>query len=155
MAPLRVVGSNPTTPILRYTVGLSKVWQGSVRYSTARYGDSTVMPKSRPHQDIWFSHHRPLVYERDLGRCQGPYCLHKPSFSLSLDDAHVDHIRPGKLAGNEPSNLRLLCTYCHALRADRWHSGMRPWAIRLGIIPANWRPLAWDEDDLQRMKANA
>lgn len=145
MRPLRVWVRVPPRPshyqVERGSVRPDKIW----RFIT--------MPKSRPSHDIWFEHHRPLVYERDLGRCQGPYCLDKPPFSLSLDDAHVDHIRPGKLAGNEPSNLRLLCTYCHALRADRWHSGLRPWAIRLGIIPANWRPLAWDEDDLRKLKA--
>jgi 5-methylcytosine-specific restriction endonuclease McrA len=63
---------------------------------------------------------------------------------LKLTECHIDHIRSGKLAGNELSNLRTLCRRCHVLRADMRHRGMVASALRDGIIPFNWRELVWE-----------
>ena len=100
------------------------------------------MPKSRPPREVW-ADKRKKVWERDQGRCQGPYCRDKPAWSLALAEAHIDHIRSGKLATNELRNLRTLCRRCHVLRADNRHRGMIAAALRDGIIPPNWRELVW------------
>jgi len=43
-------------------------------------------------------------------------------------EAHVDHIIPKKLSGsNDPSNLQVLCSGCHAKKTNR---EMRPLAAR-------------------------
>ena len=102
------------------------------------------MPKKRPDREIWDTQ-REQVWRRDKGRCQGPYCQDKPEWSLPLDQAHCDHIKSGKLADNKKSGLRTLCRRCHVLRADNRHRGMTAWALRDGIIPANWRGLVWDD----------
>lgn len=102
------------------------------------------MPKSRQPQEIWEQTRRE-VWERDKGRCQGPYCEHKTEWSLLLSECHIDHIRSGKLATNNKSNLRVLCRRCHTLRSDKRHRGMIASALKLGIIPPNWRELVWDD----------
>lgn len=101
------------------------------------------MPKARQPQEIWQETRR-IVWERDKGRCQGPYCKDKPEWSLPLDEAHIDHIRSGKKSTNQLSNLRTLCRRCHTLRADNRHRGMIATALKLGIIPPNWRELVWE-----------
>jgi 5-methylcytosine-specific restriction enzyme A len=73
--------------------------------------------------------------------CQYPYGTHP----VSLEECHIDHIRSGKLAGNEDSNLRTLCRYHHVLRRDLRHRGMIAGALKAGIIPPDWRGLTWDE----------
>ena len=95
---------------------------------------------------IWEEFHRPTVWRRDQGRCQGPHCRDKPVWSLPLDRAHIDHVRSGKLADNKVSGLRTLCRRCHALRADSRHRGMVANALRDGVIPPNWRELVWDDE---------
>lgn len=102
------------------------------------------MPKSRPPKEVW-QYLRKLVYQRDKGRCQGPYCKDKPEWSISLQECHIDHIQSGKLGTNELSNLRVLCRYCHILRVDNRHRGMIANALKLGIIPPNWRELVWED----------
>lgn len=101
------------------------------------------MPKSRPPKEIW-QHLREIVYKRDKGKCQGPYCKDKSDWSIELDKCHIDHIKSGKLADNKISNLRVLCRYCHVLRSDNHHRGMIAKALSDGIIPPNWRSLVWD-----------
>lgn len=101
------------------------------------------MPKVRQPREIWESTRR-KVWERDEGRCQGPYCADKAPWSLPLETAHIDHIRSGKLGTNHMSNLRTLCRRCHTLRADHRHQGMIAKALALGIIPPNWRELVWE-----------
>lgn len=98
------------------------------------------MPRQRPPKEVW-ERIRIQVWERDGGLCQYPYDKHP----VALDEAHIDHIMSGKNATNALSNLRTLCRYHHVLRADMRHRGMIADAIRDGVIPANWRPLAWDE----------
>ena len=103
------------------------------------------MPKKRQPKEIWDETRR-AVWERDGRRCvsplSAPICQGKPS--LPLEKAHCDHLRSGKLAGNEKSNLRTLCRACHCLRADMRHRGMIANALRDGIIPPHWRALVWD-----------
>lgn len=101
------------------------------------------MPKKRQPREIWQETRR-LVWERDRGRCQGPYCADLPDWSLALDECHIDHIVSGKLGGNELSNLRVLCRRCHVLRLDKRHRGMIAGALRDGVIPADWRSLTWE-----------
>lgn len=101
------------------------------------------MPKHRPPKDVW-DRQREIVWKRDKGRCQGPYCLDSPKWSLALDVAHIDHIKAGKNADNSLKNLRVLCRRCHVLRADSRHRGMIASALKDGIIPPDWRSLIWD-----------
>lgn len=101
------------------------------------------MPKTRPPKEIW-NNLREKVYQRDKGRCQGPYCKEKEEWSVNLVDCHIDHIISGKFGSNHISNLRVLCRFCHTLRADNRHRGMIGNALKLGIIPPNWRELVWD-----------
>jgi 5-methylcytosine-specific restriction enzyme A len=101
------------------------------------------MPKSRQPREVW-AVTRNRIWLRDLGRCQGPYCQEKAAWSLTLSVCHVDHIKSGKLASNEDSNLRILCRRCHVLRADRRHAGMIAGALRDGVIPPDWRALVWE-----------
>ncbi|MEN9933866.1 MAG: hypothetical protein RLZZ387_445 [Chloroflexota bacterium] len=89
---------------------------------------------------------RVAVWLRDQGRCQGQYCDHLPPWSLDLDHAHIDHVRPLSRGGsNDVTNLRTLCRRCHTLRADHRHQGMVRGALRDGIIPPDWRALVWDD----------
>jgi 5-methylcytosine-specific restriction endonuclease McrA len=103
------------------------------------------MPKKRQPKEIW-ERTRRAVWERDGGCCQSPLsapiCQGKPSIDLEV--CHIDHIRSGKLAGNEQANLRTLCRPCHVLRADLRHQGMVASALRAGIIPPHWRELVWE-----------
>jgi 5-methylcytosine-specific restriction endonuclease McrA len=101
------------------------------------------MPKKRQPLFIW-RQTRQRVYNRDRGRCQGPYCTHKPDWSIPLNVCHIDHIKSGKNGTNEMSNLRVLCRRCHVLRADNRHRGMIARALELEIIPPNWRELVWE-----------
>jgi len=95
------------------------------------------MPKKRLSDELW-SQQRERVFKRD-----GGICVHCGA-SVTLETCHIDHIRSGKLAGNELSNLRVLCRRCHVLRADHRHRGMMASALRDGIIPPNWRELVWE-----------
>ena len=105
------------------------------------------MPRKRQPKEIWFETRR-KVWERDGGQCQSPLqppiCQGKPH--IALEACHIDHIKSGKLAGNEMSNLRVLCRACHVLRVDKRHRGMIANALRDGIIPPNWRELVWDDE---------
>jgi len=102
------------------------------------------MPRKRQPREIWLST-RKQVWLRDHGLCQYPYGKHP----VSLEEAHIDHIRSGKLGTNGMSNLRTLCRYHHVLRLDRRHRGMIAKALRDGVIPPNWRDLLWDEPSNQ------
>lgn len=130
------------------------VWQGSVRHGALRHGlirsgrsrqgkARKSMPKSRQPREIWQGT-RERIWLRDKGRCQGPYCLDKPEWSIGLKVCHIDHIRSGKFGSNSDSNLRVLCRFCHVLRLDHRHRGMIAQALKDGIIPPNWRELVWE-----------
>ncbi len=103
------------------------------------------MPKKRLPRELWVER-RKRVRERDGGVCQSPLpapvCQGKPR--LPARQGHCDHIRSGKQAGNEQSNLRTLCRVCHVLRADPRHRGMLANALRDGILPEDWRDYIWD-----------
>ena len=105
------------------------------------------MPKKRrPSRELW-NVIRQQVWERDGGRCRGPYCRGAPP--LPLEIVHIDHITPVSKGGsNHLDNLRTLCRRCHVLRAGHEHQGMIASALRDGIIPPDWRSLVWEEDDL-------
>ncbi len=113
------------------------------RRGWARHG-TDIMPRKRQPRDIWHKTTRPAVWQRDKGRCQGPYCQDLSEWSLALEVGHIDHIKSGKLGSNHISNLRLLCPRCHSLRLDTRHSSIRSKALSDGIIPADFRPLLWD-----------
>ena len=88
---------------------------------------------------------RKQIWQRDQGRCQGPYCQHQLPNSLSLKNAHIDHILEVSKGGSDAdSNLRTLCRRCHCLRASIAHQGMISAALREGVIPPNWRTLVWE-----------
>lgn len=88
---------------------------------------------------------RMRVWRRDNGRCQGPYCQHHPSYSLSLKDAQIDHILELSKGGTDAdANLRTLCRRCHCLRASIAHQGMVASALQDGVIPPDWRSLVWE-----------
>lgn len=97
------------------------------------------MPKKRQPKEIWEQSTRPRIWTRDGGKCQ--HC----GLDVALEVCHIDHIRSGKLAGNEDDNLRVLCRRCHVLRADNRHRGMIAKALSDGIIPPNWRELVWGD----------
>src|SRR5262245_16710252 len=99
------------------------------------------MPRRRQPREIWILT-RTRIWTRDGGMCQYPYGKHL----VSLDEAHIDHIRSGKHGSNADDNLRTLCRYHHVLRADHRHRGMIAQALRDGLIPPNWRELVWDDD---------
>ena len=121
------------------TVGFGRVRSGIVQQSLG----SISMPKRRQDSETWAETRR-KVWERDQGRCQGPYCKDTLPWSLPLDACHIDHIRSGKLGSNHLSNLRVLCRRCHVLRSDFRHRGMISAALRDGVIPPDWRLLVWD-----------
>lgn len=96
------------------------------------------MPRRRLSRELW-AEKRLRVLARDECRCV------RCSAPLTERTAHCDHIRSGKLAGNEMSNLRSLCRRCHVLRADFRHRGMIASALRDGVIPPDWRSLVWED----------
>lgn len=96
------------------------------------------MPRKRPPREVWDENIRPAIWNRDGRQCVRCKC------ELSLESAHIDHIRSGKLATNQFANLRTLCRRCHVLRADMRHRGMIASALRDGIIPPDWRKLVWE-----------
>lgn len=97
----------------------------------------------RPERRRWLLL-REQAWQRDSGRCQGPYC--RGAASLSLIEVHIDHIVPLRYGGNNTlTNLRTLCRRCHVLRANTAHRGMIAAALRDEIIPPNWRGLTWEE----------
>lgn len=98
------------------------------------------MPKKRVPREVWRLL-RAKVWQRDAGLCQYPGGKHP----VTLAEAHIDHIRSGKLADNSLGNLRTLCRMHHVLRADPRHRGMTAKALRDGVIPPNWRGLIWDD----------
>lgn len=101
--------------------------------------------RRRPPQAIWQELRR-QVWERDSGRCQGSYCRDAPP--LPLEQVHIDHRLPRARGGTDHlGNLRTLCRRCHVLRADNYHRGMIAAALRDGIIPPDWRPLVWEDED--------
>ncbi|HQF63885.1 MAG TPA: HNH endonuclease signature motif containing protein [Anaerolineaceae bacterium] len=100
------------------------------------------MPRRRQDREIWQQTRR-KVWERDGGMCQYPYGKHP----VPLEEAHIDHIRSGKLGTNDMNNLRTLCRYHHVLRADPRHRGMIAKALADGIIPPNWRELVWGDEE--------
>ena len=95
------------------------------------------MPKSRQPREVW-QQTRIAILIRDGFKCVHCLCV------VTVETAHIDHVKSGKLAGNEKSNLRSLCRRCHVLRADKRHRGMIAAALRDGIIPPNWRELVWE-----------
>lgn len=101
------------------------------------------MPRFRLPREMWL-HTRRMVYKRDKGRCQGPYCKDKPEWSIKLNECHIDHIKSGKLGTNSIHNLRVLCRRCHILRVDFRHQSMISKALQDGIIPPDWRSLVWE-----------
>jgi 5-methylcytosine-specific restriction protein A len=96
------------------------------------------MTKKRPPKEVWFKSIRPAVWERDGQRCV------RCNTPVTLWECHIDHIQSGKLGDNSLKNLRTLCRRCHVLRADLRHRGMIANALKDGIIPPNWRELAWE-----------
>ncbi len=96
------------------------------------------MPRRRQPHEIWVITRRE-VWERDGGKCV------RCGLPVRLNECHIDHIKSGKLAGNEKANLRTLCRRDHVLRADCRHRGMIAAALRDGVIGPDWRKDVWDD----------
>jgi 5-methylcytosine-specific restriction endonuclease McrA len=117
---------------------------GSATHRKTRQG--TTMRKVKRQPKILWQRTRQHIWQRDQGRCQGPYCQELQAWSLPLNQAHIDHrIERSRGGSNAQSNLRVLCRRCHTLRASRSHRGMILRALEQGIIPPDWRPLVWEE----------
>jgi 5-methylcytosine-specific restriction enzyme A len=102
------------------------------------------MAKRRRLPPALWAQRRRMVWLRDGGRCQGPHC--RGAAPIPLAEAQIDHIRPVSRGGSHrPSNLRVLCARCHALRADAAHRGLIQRALAAGLIPPDWRALVWEE----------
>jgi hypothetical protein len=136
----------------RDRAGTGKAWLSVVRLrdGLARQGMDFGQRKSemskprRQPPEIW-QETRQRIWQRDQGRCQGPYCQSCPPWSLSLQSAQIDHIIEVCRGGsNSDPNLRTLCRRCHCLRANHTHQGMIAPALRDEIIPPNWRSLVWE-----------
>lgn len=98
----------------------------------------------RPPRAAW-EKTRQRIWQRDQGKCQGPYCEHTAIDSLPLNRAQIDHILAISRGGtNQFSNLRTLCRRCHTLRACKSHQGMIATALRDEVISADWRRLVWE-----------
>lgn len=102
------------------------------------------MGMKRQSREVWETT-RERVWNRDLGRCQGPYCAELKEWSIELNVCHIDHIKSGRLGTNADSNLRVLCRRCHVLRSDIRHQGMIKKAVEDGIIPPNYRHMVWSD----------
>lgn len=98
------------------------------------------MPKKRPPQEVWYELRR-IVLKRDHNQCV------RCGTEVSESTANIDHIKSGKHGTNALSNLRTLCRRCHVLRDDARHRGMIGSALRDGIIPPDWQPLLWSDDE--------
>jgi 5-methylcytosine-specific restriction protein A len=100
------------------------------------------MPKHRQDRTTWLSITRPRIWLRDHGQCF--HCLQLgTAHVLPLEACHIDHIQSGKRGTNADSNLRTLCRRCHVLRNDMRHRGMIGGALKIGLIPPDYRPLLW------------
>ena len=100
------------------------------------------MPKKRTPSETWYKNIRPIIWNRDKGKCV------RCQVEVSLKGCHIDHIISSKIANNKLSNLRTLCYKCHVLRVDLKHRGMIQRALKKGIIPPNWRELLWEEVEI-------
>lgn len=97
------------------------------------------MPKIRPPYETWVTNIRPVVWKRDKGKCT------RCGVKLKLNKCHIDHIISGKDGSNKIKNLRTLCKKCHILRLDFRHRTMINNAVKVGVIPPDWRNFIWDE----------
>jgi 5-methylcytosine-specific restriction endonuclease McrA len=78
------------------------------------------------------------IWQRDQGRCQGPYYQAKLAWSLLLNRAHIDHIQElSKGDNHQNNNLRTLCRRCQCLRSSPTHQRLN------SILPVNWQSLGW------------
>lgn len=85
------------------------------------------------------------VAERDLYKCQSPYCKDTLPYSLKGKYYEIDHIIPISKGGtNKKTNLRVLCERCHALRADKSHEYMRQNLIAQGRLSVNCYRYLWE-----------
>jgi hypothetical protein len=78
------------------------------------------------------------VYQRDGGQCRR---CHAP---VAYDQAEFDPIDHSPMAPWSLSNLIVLCRRCSVLRIANG-LGRIGSALDDGLIPADWRPLAWDD----------
>lgn len=98
----------------------------------------------RPPKAAW-QQTRQRIWQRDQGKCQGPYCAETLPNSLPLGRADIDHIVELSQGGsNRDRNLRTLCRRCHTLRASQAHQGMIARELRAGTIPPDWRQHVWE-----------
>jgi 5-methylcytosine-specific restriction protein A len=100
------------------------------------------MPKNRQDRDTWLTITRPRIWKRDHGQCLR--CIQLGiAHVLRLEACHIDHIISGKRGTNADSNLRTLCRMHHILRLDMRHRGMIGGALKIGLIPVDWRSHLW------------
>ncbi|MGL4622338.1 MAG: HNH endonuclease [Chroococcidiopsis sp.] len=102
----------------------------------------------RQEQELW-SISRERIWQRDRGICQSPEDKPPKQNNLcqrliSLEDCHIDHIRPLSSGGsNHARNLRTLCPICHGLRLDEKHRSLTNELIKTGRLPIKWKHLTW------------
>lgn len=114
--------------------GTGLVWFGGAKAKRVM-----ARKNKRPPKVHWVKVIRPAVWKRDNGTCQ------HYGKQVSLKVCHIDHIQPVSKGGSSNlENLRVLCRRCHTLRACHSHQGMIANALKLGIIPPNWRELVWE-----------
>jgi 5-methylcytosine-specific restriction endonuclease McrA len=77
------------------------------------------------------------VFEKHGGKCA------RCSSLVKLSQCRVDHISQARNSEyNRFKNLRILCQRCYVLRIG--NNADIAGALAKGIIPSDWRPLAWD-----------
>lgn len=123
-------------------VGFGQLRAGAEGRGLTRFGKAwqgMAGKHKRQPREIW-NLTRKRIWQRDskaCKRCQTP---------LKLNKCHIDHIVPLSKGGtNADDNLRVLCVVCHTLRSDHSHQGLIARALKKGLIPADWRPLVWDD----------
>lgn len=130
------------TPAERYEATRQR---RAYQHLRAMLGKSRRLPRDSPQ---WQSL-RARALELSGGRCQSPPTgapklngLCQGTVSLS---SHCDHRQPLLTGGsNHVSNLRMLCSTCHAMRENRLHRAMGHQQQGKGQLPLDWEAYLWD-----------
>lgn len=85
-------------------------------------------------QHLWVS---------EQGRCQGPYCVDKPAWSLPLEACYVAQFKSAPLNREAEVTWHILCRRCYVLRANSLRVGLMASALGDDIIGPEWRSLVW------------
>lgn len=85
------------------------------------------------------------LLERDGWKCV------RCGMVLGKSTVRIDHIKTGYGwdGSSGDSNRRCLCRRCFALRAESRRNSEIGRCLRDGLIPPDWRPLVWDDNELK------